>query len=146
MNHLQRSIPSQHYTISNDAGQPAQAVNSQTPNPHPPELTLAMLSLGAHIALERIEAQPNAHHQLMALLVRNGIDEGNMRVVFAQGADAHYEEQLHVLPENDAARLTLRVILNQQAQYDVAGIDLYVPSSDRRDHITFAASPATAQH
>lgn len=58
----------------------------------------------------------------MALLVRQGIAEHNMHLIFAQGADDHYEEPVHVLPENNGACLTLRARLSEQAQYDVAGI------------------------
>ncbi|GGM31921.1 hypothetical protein ACFQDN_21455 [Pseudomonas asuensis] len=131
MSPLLSGIPTQHYTGSINTDQPSAAARSPTPHAHLAALSLTSLSPNAHLALDQTEAQPNNHHQLMALLARNGIADGTMHLRSTQGADAHYEQQVNVLPENDVANLTVRTRLNEQAQYDIAGIDLHVPSSGR---------------
>jgi len=138
MNPLQSGIPS-HYTGSVNSAQSLEAPVAQTQPQHPQTLSLASLSTQAYHALNQTEAQPNGHHQLMALLAHNGITDGALQLRPTQGADAHYEQQVTILPENDVAHLTVRAQLNERAQYDIAGIDLHVPSTGRTESIFLSA-------
>jgi hypothetical protein len=137
--------PSRHYTAPVNTGQPVVAASPQTQHLHPDTLAFARLSPNAHRALNQTEAQPNGHHQLMGLLARNGIADGAMHLIPTQSTDAHYH-QMVILPGNDVADLMVRAQLNGQAQYDIVGIDLHVPSSGRIESIALSAPPPVAQH
>ena len=128
------------YNGSINNSQPLTASHSPTQT-HPTALSLAGLSENAHYALRQLEAQPDGHHQLIALLVRHGIADGAVQLQSATGADAHYRHQVNVPPNNDVAHLTIRARLNDQAQYDINGIDVHVPSSGKSESLTLNAPP-----
>ncbi|HBV39734.1 MAG TPA: hypothetical protein DEF05_08655 [Erwinia sp.] len=146
MNPLQSGIPSR-YTRSISSAQSVAAPGAEhTQLKHPQTLSLASLSTNAHWALNQSEMQPNGHHQLLALLASNAITDGALQLCSTRGAEAHYEQQVDVLPENDVAHLTVRAQLNECAKYDIgkydiAGIDLHVPSSGRTESIFLSAPP-----
>jgi hypothetical protein len=143
MNSLPPGLPIQAYNEPVNSRQPLTALNSQTQS-HPNALSLANLSRNTHYALDQAEVQPNGHYKLMALLVRHGIADGAVQLQSANGADAHYRHQINVLPENDVAHLTIRARLDEQAQYDITGIDLHVPSSGRAESMTLNVLPPPA--
>lgn len=82
----------------------------------------------------------------MALLAQNGIVDGALRLLETPGAELHYRQDVNVLPEKELAQLTVRASLNDRAQYDITGIDLYVPSRGRTESITLSAPPPAFQH
>ncbi len=57
----------------------------------------------------------------------------------AQGPDAHYEKVISIPPEHEAATLTVRARLNEQARYDVTGIDLHVLLSGKTESLPLSA-------
>ncbi len=75
----------------------------------------------------------------MVLLAFNSISDGNMALEQAQGPDAHYEKVISIPPEHEAATLTVRARLNEQARYDVTGIDLHVLLSGKTESLPLSA-------
>lgn len=143
MNPLQSGLPAQYSTRSINTGQPLVAGSSYAQHAHPEALSLARLSRNAYSALDQVEAQPNGHHQLLALLVRGGIADSAMRLQSTQDESAHYVQQVDV-PDEGLANLTVRARLNHQAQYDIVGVDLHVPSTGRLESIALSSAPPPA--
>lgn len=142
MNPLQSGISTQPYHTPVNPTQPLEMPGPQAQHPHPPTLSLAGLSANTHLALAQVESHTNGHHQLMVLLAQNSIADGTVQLVSSDGAHAHYGQWVNA-PSGEAVTLTVRTRLNDRAQYDITGLDLFVPSSGRLDSIVLSA-PAPA--
>ncbi|MBD1599114.1 hypothetical protein [Pseudomonas typographi] len=92
--------------------------------------------------MDQVERQPDAHHQLFALLARNGIADGALQIHTSQQTEANYRQQLNV-PDAGLADLTVQAKLNDKSQYDIVGITLHVLSSGNTESIRLGA-PAPA--
>ncbi|WP_157079304.1 hypothetical protein, partial [Serratia ficaria] len=143
MNPLQLGLSSRPQLSSGNAAQSLDAAGTQSRINHPETLSLAGLSDSSYLALTDDNAQSNGHHKLMVLLAFNNITDGGMKLSQAQGQDAHYQTNITIPLERGTAPLTVRARLNEQARYDVTGIDLHVPSWGRPESLTLSA-PASA--
>ncbi len=124
-----------HPAASDSATEVADAMVVQNnPPSHCGTLSAALLSHNALLALDQVETQPNSRHQLLALLARNGISDNELRMQSNHGADANFGQQV-TQSDGEVANLTIRARLNEQAQYDIAGIDLHMPAFGRTESI-----------
>ncbi len=139
MNPLQSGISTRSGLSSVNTPQSLDVVGTQSRVNHPETLSLSGLSDSAYRALSQDNAQNNDHHKLMVLLAFNSIADGNMALEQAQGPDAHYEKVISIPPEHEAATLTVRARLNEQARYDVTGIDLHVLLSGKTESLPLSA-------
>ncbi len=145
MNLIQLGIPIQRQSAPDHADQTVGQAGSVARPSHPNALSLALMSFNALHALDQIEGQPNGHHQLLALLVRNGIADNALHMQSNQGADACYGQDVNV-PGGEVAKLTVQARLNDQAQYDILGIDLHLPASGKTESIHLSPAPAVDTH
>ncbi len=139
MNPLQSGISTRPGLSSVNTPQSLDVAGTQSRINHPETLSLSSLSDSAYRALSQDNAQNNDHHKLMVLLAFNSISDGNMALEQAQGSDAHYEKVISIPPEHEAATLTVRARLNEQARYDVTGIDLHVLLSGKTESLPLSA-------
>lgn len=112
---------------------------------HRETLSPALLSPNALLALDQLEAQSNHRHQLLSLLAGNGIMDRAVHMQWNHGADAHFGQQV-TQPNGDVAKLCIRARLNEQAQYDIVGIDLHMPAFGATESIHLSGPPAAAMH
>ncbi len=140
MNSIQSSNPTLQQNAPNTTTEPSISFASQ-PHSHPVALTQALMSTNAQWALDQIEAQPNGHQQLLALLARNGIADNTLYMQSHHEADVHYGQSVS-LPGGESANLIVRARLNEQAQYDIVGIDLHIPTSGKTESIYLSGAPA----
>ncbi len=139
MNPLQSGISTRSGLSSVNTPQSLDVAGTQSRINHPETLSLSSLSDSAYRALSQDNAQNNDHHKLMVLLAFNSISDGNMALEQAQGSDAHYEKVISIPPEHEAATLTVRARLNEQARYDVTGIHLHVLLSGKTESLPLSA-------
>jgi hypothetical protein len=110
----------------------------------------ARLSQNTQLALNQLEAQSDQRHQLLALLLRNGIADGALQIASSQGTEAHYKQKVDAPSPSSAAGarqagdLTVRTKLNEQFAYDILSIELHVPSSGATASVHFPSSPPAA--
>ncbi len=145
MTTIQSGVSLQHQGVPRNTGLSNLPSSSQLPHSHPDALSHTFLSPNAHRALDQAEAQPDDHHQLLALLAKNGITDNALQLQSHQGANARYRQILTV-PGGETANLTIRARLNDQAQYDIVGVDLHVPTSGKTDSIYLAGPPSVVTH
>lgn len=117
-----------------DASQPLSPSSLQTEQTHPSALPLARLSRNALLALTQVEAQPDPHHQLFALLAYNGIADGALHIHSSKLTEAEYRQQVAV-PNAGPANLTVQAKLNEHSQYDIVRITLDVLSTGGTESI-----------
>ncbi len=141
MSPIHLGSPTPFIILQNDTGQPIAQPLSQTQHDHPGTLTPALLSPNAQLALDQVEAQPNGHHQLLALLARNAIADNAVHIKFNSGTDAHYTQDVNI-PGGEVANLTIRARLNDQNQYDIVGIKLHNLTSGKIESIYLSGHPA----
>ncbi len=142
MNPIQLPIPALRQGVPSDARKVVTQSISQKPYSHPDALSPAVMSTNAQLALDQIEAYPNGHHQLFALLARNGIADNTLHIQSNQGADAHFGQHVTV-PEGGVANLTIRTRLNYLAQYDIVAIDLHISASGKTESIYLSGPPTS---
>ncbi|MEO4016095.1 hypothetical protein [Pseudomonas rossensis] len=114
---------------------------SQAQHNHSGALSPALISHTTQLALDRLEAQPDGHYQLFALLTRNSIADGALHIRSFQGKNAYYGQEVKVLG-GESARLTIRARLNEQSEYDIIGIDLHLISSEQTESLNLSNPPA----
>jgi len=128
-----------------NASQPLEPTGSQALRLHPNALSPAKLSSKAKFALDRIETQPDGRHQLLALLVRHGINDGSLQFQSSQGAEAHYKQDVDAPSgtsgERQAGNLIVRMKLNEQSEYDILGVNYQVFSSGATASISLDDPP-----
>ena len=128
-----------------NASQPPQPTGSQAVRLHPNALSPARLSPNAQFALDQIETQPDGRDRLLALLVRNGINDGSLQFQSSQGTEAHYKQEVDApsgtTGERQAGNLIVRMKLNEQSEYDILGVDFHVFSSGATASIRLAGPP-----
>ncbi len=130
-------------SLQNEADKPIMLPISQSQHLHPGALSPALMSPNVQRALSQIENQPNGRQQLLALLARNCIADNTLHMQTHQGADVHYGQSVAV-PGGEAANLTIRTRLNEQAQYDIVCIDLHMPAFGSTESIYLSGPPAVA--
>ena len=128
MNPIRSGISSSHQTVSINASQQAEPSASQAKHIHPRTLSCAQLSGHTQLFLNQSQAQPDGHHQLLVLLVSNGIADSALQIRADQESEVLYEQKVEV-PGGEVANLKLRAKLNEQSQYDILAIDFHAPSS-----------------
>lgn len=133
---------------------PLQTPDTQAPSVHPDKLWPARLSNTTQIALAQAVAQAvretNIRHELVAILVQNGIKDGTLHLQSTQGTEARYSQAVEApdvsSPEaiarraKTASHLTVYARLNEHAEYDLLRADLEVPLSDAKASIDLSAS------
>ncbi len=142
MNLIQSGAPTQLHVEPNSSSHQLAATSiSHARLSHPGTLSPALMSANAQLALDQSETQSNGHHQLLALLTRNGIVDSTLHMESNQGEDAHYGQRV-IVPGGEVANLNIRVRLNDQAQYDIVSVDLHLPSSGKTEAIFLSGIPA----
>ncbi|MBW5413579.1 hypothetical protein [Pseudomonas sp. MAG002Y] len=138
MDSIGSGIQMRYQATSLDASQPLSPSSLQTEQTHPSALPLARLSRNALLALTQVEAQPDPHHQLFALLAYNGIADGALHIHSSKLTEAEYRQQVAV-PNAGPANLTIQAKLNEHSQYDIVRITLDVLSTGGTESITLCA-------
>lgn len=141
MNPIQPSIPTYSHAVPSNTAQGLVPASLHAQYSHSQALSLARISVNAQLALEQIKDQSNNLHRFLALLTKHGIADTALHLQSTQGADAHYGRNVNIQGGGDAAHLTVRVRLNDQAQYDIAGVDLHMPESGRTESIHLSSRP-----
>lgn len=96
MSPIYTGVPAHGQIVPINASQPLELCGSQAQHNHSNALSLAQMSHTAECVLDQLETQPDGHHQLFALLTRNGIADGTLHIRSFQGKDADYGQEVKV--------------------------------------------------